>query len=477
MAVQTINYQCPACTAPLRFDGTSGKLVCDYCESSYSVEEVEAFYREKTKKAEEASAKEEKKEKEIENERIISPVQDEWNEESLSGDWGVDSEKLKAYSCTSCGAELICDDTTAATTCPYCGNPTVIPGQFAGALKPDYVIPFKIDKKQAVNALKMHYGKKKLLPKAFKDENHIQEIKGVYVPFWLFDGKAQVEMNAAAMRTHQFKEGKYMVTVTEHYDLYRKGQVSFEKIPVDASSRMPDDFMDSIEPFDYAELKEFSMAYFAGFFADKYDVSVADSKSRADLRTENTAVEAVQNTLKHPGAVIRNRHVHLQRGDVHYALLPVWMLTTNWNGKRYMFAMNGQTGKLVVDEAGLLTEDELNQKKWFKEKYKEEHKSELNRYYRARRVLQENRNDDGKVPVHKWEYDKSVLPGEIAALKEEKDALFRELKTYQKIQKNIESVLDDKNESSVLEALEKKQVEVKQREAVKPKKRNRGMEL
>lgn len=121
--------------------------------------------------------------------------------------------------------------------------------------------------------------------------------------------------------------------------------------------------------------------------------------------------------------------------------------------------------------------DELNQKKWFKEKYKEEHKSELNRYYRARRVLQENRNDDGKVPIHKWEYDKSVLPGEIAALKEEKDALFRELKTYQKIQKNIESVLDDKNESSVLEALEKRQVEVKQREAEKPKKRNRGMEL
>ena len=121
--------------------------------------------------------------------------------------------------------------------------------------------------------------------------------------------------------------------------------------------------------------------------------------------------------------------------------------------------------------------DELNQKKWFKEKYKEEHKSELNRYYRARRVLQEKRNDDGKVPVHKWEYDKSVLPGEIVALKEEKDALFRELKTYQKIQKNIESVLDDKNENSVLEALEKKQVEVKPREAAKPRKRNRGMEL
>lgn len=25
------------------------------------------------------------------------------------------------------GAELICDEGTAATSCPYCGNPTVVP--------------------------------------------------------------------------------------------------------------------------------------------------------------------------------------------------------------------------------------------------------------------------------------------------------------------------------------------------------------
>ena len=72
-------------------------------------------------------------------------------------------------------------------------------GQVSGALKPDYVIPFKIDKKAAKEALQRHYKGKKLLPKIFKKENHIDEIKGVYVPFWLFDADADADIRYKAM--------------------------------------------------------------------------------------------------------------------------------------------------------------------------------------------------------------------------------------------------------------------------------------
>ena len=78
----------------------------------------------------------------------------------------------------------------AASACPYCGNPIVVTGQFSGALKPDYVIPFKLDKKAAKAGLMRHLRRKRLLPKVFKDQNHIDEIKGIYVPFWLFDTDA-----------------------------------------------------------------------------------------------------------------------------------------------------------------------------------------------------------------------------------------------------------------------------------------------
>ena len=175
MASQITNYKCPACTAPLHFVGASGKLECDFCGSKYDVAEIEALYADKEAKAVEAAKQADAKAEQ--NRRKMADMEaDGWDTSGLNSDWGKDADGMKAYSCPSCGAELICDETTAATSCPYCGNPTVVPGQFSGALKPDYVIPFKLSKEDAVAALKNHYKGKPFLPKAFTNGNHIQEI-------------------------------------------------------------------------------------------------------------------------------------------------------------------------------------------------------------------------------------------------------------------------------------------------------------
>ena len=119
---------------------------------------------------------------------------------------------------------------------------------------------------------------------------------------------------------------------------------------MDASSKMPDGHMDSIEPYDYKELKPFSTAYLPGFLADKFDVTVEQSRQRADQRCEGTFLSSLRSTIKHyDSCTLTECHVHLKRGQVHYALLPVWMLNTKWRGKDFIFAMNGQTGKLVGD--------------------------------------------------------------------------------------------------------------------------------
>ena len=142
MAEQITNYQCPACTGPLHFNGASGRLECEYCGNSYSTEEMEALYAEKEEQASKAFEKEEEQRQEQE--------ENFWDTSSVNDDWGSDEENMRAYQCPSCGAELICDASTAAGSCPYCGNPTIVPGQFAGTLKPDYIIPFKLEKKAAV---------------------------------------------------------------------------------------------------------------------------------------------------------------------------------------------------------------------------------------------------------------------------------------------------------------------------------------
>ena len=159
------NYKCPACTGPLHFVGASGQLECDYCDAHYEVAEIEKLYAEKESAAvdaaKQAQAQEEKRRRELADMEAQG-----WDTSGMTSDWGAEGEGMKAYSCPSCGAELICDATTAATSCPYCGNPTVVPGQFSGALKPEFVIPFKLSKEDAVAALKKHYQGKPFLPRA-----------------------------------------------------------------------------------------------------------------------------------------------------------------------------------------------------------------------------------------------------------------------------------------------------------------------
>ena len=345
MPTQVTNYQCPACTGPLHFVGSSGKLECDYCGSKFDVAEIEALYAEKEQKAAEAQKTAEEKQ-----EKARESVGSDWDTSSLGNDWGADAEGLKSYACPSCGAELICDASTAATSCPYCGNPSVVPGQFTGSLKPDFVLPFKLSKDDAIKALKAHYKGKPFLPRTFTAENHLQEIKGVYVPFWMFDGEAEGSAQFEATRSRCYTSGDYEVTETDHFDVFREGSIAFSKVPVDASSKMPDDYMDSIEPFDYTDLKPFSTAYLPGFLADKYDVSVEDSHARADTRCEGSLVAALADTAEgYDICTPVSQDVTLHRGKVLYALLPVWMLSTKWQDKNYLFAMNGQTGKLVGD--------------------------------------------------------------------------------------------------------------------------------
>ena len=347
MASQVTNYKCPACTGPLHFDGALGKLKCDFCDSIFEVAEIESLYAEENAKAEESMARAEEK---IEAEKEKA-AKDGWDFEHVGSEWGDDGEGMKAYTCPSCGAELICEETTAATSCPYCGNPTIVPGQFSGVLKPDYVIPFKLDKNAAVEALKRHYKGKILLPKAFASQNHLEEIKGIYVPFWLFDGEVDADVTFNCTISHVHTRGDEQVTTTEHYRVRRAGSMAFSRIPVDASTKMPDEYMDSIEPFDYNELKAFSKAYLPGFFADKYDVSVEDSAERADQRVKNTALEMMRRdaSVRYQTCTPVSQNMFLSRGEVKYALLPVWVLHTKWNNEDFLFTMNGQTGKLIGD--------------------------------------------------------------------------------------------------------------------------------
>ena len=336
MADKVTNYQCPACTGPLHFDSATGKLVCDYCGSAYEVADIEAQSAAKQKKADSAAEADQKK---AAQRKASAPVWDE-----------MEAASLTSYTCTTCGAELVCDATTAATNCPYCGNPTVLGGKLSGKLKPEYIIPFRMDKKTAIENLKKYYKGKAFLPKAFKESNHIEEIQGVYVPFWLYDGRMEARGAYKAEISESHREGDYIVTTTRHFDVARVGDADFVRVPVDGSSKMPDAHMDAIEPFDYSDLKPFSTAYLPGFLADRYDEDDKKCAARVLTRMKNSTAAALHDTLGgYTGVQTLSEQIDSRTLEPHYALLPVWMLHTRWKEQDFLFAMNGQTGKLIGD--------------------------------------------------------------------------------------------------------------------------------
>ena len=223
-------------------------------------------------------------------------------------------------------------------------------GKLSGKLKPEYILPFKMDKNAAIAQLTKYYKGKAFLPKAFKSQNHIAEIQGVYVPFWLFDAEADARGSYDGQVSESHREGDYRVTTTQHYDVRREGTATFARVPVDGSSKMPDDHMDSIEPFDYSELKPFSTAYLPGFLADRYDEDDKKCAARVLTRMKNSTAAALHDTLGgYTGVQTLSEQLDPRTLEPHYALLPVWMLHTRWKEQDFLFAMNGQTGKLIGD--------------------------------------------------------------------------------------------------------------------------------
>ena len=336
MSNNLIEYKCPCCNAPLHFNPQLQKIKCNSCGNVYTAKQLEDY----------------KLGKEIVD-IAKQPSKIDWDLQSYK-ESHQKVEETNGYVCESCGAEIIADENTVATECMYCGNKVVIKQKISGVVKPDFVIPFKLDKKAAKNKLKQFYKNKILLPKAFKDENRIEKIAGMYIPFWFFDCEGEGFVTFKATRSRHWEDSEYSHTTTYHYLCTRAGELAFEKIPVDASSKMEDDYMDGLEPYDYSEIKDFTALYLAGYFADKYDVSVEETIPRADLRVKNSTFAALRKTVVGYETVMpADSNIQMEKGNIQYGLLPVWMLNTKYHDKMYQFAINGQTGRI----SGLLPID------------------------------------------------------------------------------------------------------------------------
>ena len=241
--------------------------------------------------------------------------------------------------------------TTAAIKCPYCASNLVISAQMSGLLKPNALIPFKLESKEVIQRLHEHFKNKILLPSNFKTTHTLSKVNGTYVPFWLFDATMDGPIDFETTKVRHYSDSTYNYTETKYYLHHLEGDVSFKNVPVDGSKVMPNNLMDAIEPYNYGELKTFDMAYLSGYNATRFDDDPDETLSRASerMKVSSTAVfrDAVAKKESFNSITCRKNGLVLQKPAVSYALMPVYLINLKYEGKDYPFAVNGQTGKLA----------------------------------------------------------------------------------------------------------------------------------
>ncbi len=317
-------FTCPSCGAVLSFSAGTEEVSCEYCHTKIPV--------------------------------VVLKTASEDPDGSATFDWGDYKKNLsgehlentRIYECRACGAELETEPTTASTTCPYCNSNVVLTDRVGGGLRPNAMIPFKITSQQLPETVKEFYKDKKLLPKGFFDENKIREIQGIYVPFWLYSCMLSGKVNLSATTVSHYSDSRYNYTKTSRYLLAREGEMAFDDLPVDASVKMRDDLMDSIEPFDYSQMVDFNDAYLAGYVSDRFDSDPDNELGRAAERMMRSAGEAfAESEHGYSSVSIKNNAMKIDHTSVKYVLMPVYLINCEYKGKKYQYAVNGQTGKVV----------------------------------------------------------------------------------------------------------------------------------
>ena len=347
--------KCPNCGSNLKFNPETQKLGCDFCGASFDPALFEDNVRELTEdeaKAKQAAQAQPESHPATSEPQPVEEVKTEVSEaigpseqaQTGAASASVQGEQVE-FICNSCGARVVTDKNTSATFCAFCGSPALVGQRLTNEFKPQYMIPFKVSRKKAEEAFLKWAGGGKWTPFGFVSKENVQKLTGLYVPFWLFDIKSHIDIEASAEDISY--SGSYCTT--KYYELTRQGDAEWKNIPLDGETRIDDKLMEAIEPFNFDKMIPYDYNYIPGFFADRYD---QDAQALAKRATER-GIAGMDQVIKSSIGKKYDRHrITKNRSTItsmaaNYALLPVWFMAYKYHNKMYYFAMNGQTGEVA----------------------------------------------------------------------------------------------------------------------------------
>lgn len=268
--------------------------------------------------------------------------------------------QVQTIMCKECGATVNVGEGERTTKCAFCGSNQVLQVDTdANAIRPESLVAFQIDKKVANDRFASWLGDLWFRPNDLKKMAKVQEMGGVYVPFWTFDAHIHSDWTA---------EAGYYYYETEEYTSYENGESvtrtrqvqrtrwepawgnrddDYDDMLVCASKGLPSELVDKFSTFNTKQLVPYAPQYLAGWRAEAYAVDLQNAhnlgrQKMASQQEARCARDIPGDT--HRGLVVNNR---FSRETFKHVLLPVWIAAYRYNDKPYRFLVNGQTGEVT----------------------------------------------------------------------------------------------------------------------------------
>jgi predicted RNA-binding Zn-ribbon protein involved in translation (DUF1610 family) len=325
------DHRCVNCAAVLEFKPGTARLSCIYCGA-----ENEIAAPAETVEEQDFSA-------------FISQLQH--SSEKMS---------VKLVKCDACGAETTFDEKIVSDNCAFCGNQiTVTQGTSSELIRPKSLLPFKIDQKQGFAEFQKWVKSLWFAPSGLvRSASKAEKLLGIYIPYWTYDSSTTSPYTGERGENYTVNEtyttvedGKSVtrtrtVTRTRWYPAYGTISHDFDDVLVLASSTLPLNYTNKLEPWDLDQLTGFDAKFLSGFKAEAYQIGLEEGFERAKKIMDTRIRELITRDIG--GDHQRIHSVKTSHSDIKFKhlLLPVWLSTFKHSGKLYRFMINGRTGEV-----------------------------------------------------------------------------------------------------------------------------------
>lgn len=322
-------FPCPGCGSMLEYDPGQGQLLCPSCGNSVPIP--------------------------VDHTAVIMEYPLSHAEQMAPTDW---SSSTTTVTCSGCGTKTIVPVDSGTAECPFCGSKTLVRDDEAKTIRPESLIPFKVDKKGALTLFQTWISKKWFAPKAARNIKRADKLHGVYVPYWTFDSQTDYNWSAEAgtyyyvteWRTVTGQDGKsrqeaVQVRKTRWRTVFGHGARFFDDVPVNASRHESRRHMERLD-FSFEQLIPYRPEFLLGFLAERYSVTVTEGFDMACETMRSALRQDVRQSIV--ADEVRNVQVDARFLDVRFKhlLAPIWISSFAFGKKTYRFVINGQTGKV-----------------------------------------------------------------------------------------------------------------------------------